>query len=83
MRGGRQEGEKETGAREDRERSEKRPLTKRFTRLFAATNNLFMESALEPLRERQKERMNDRKGQTGEEEEEEKRGEIRTRPRNS
>lgn len=27
-------------------------LTKHFTRLFVATNNLFMESDLKPLRER-------------------------------
>lgn len=47
-----------TRAREDREKREA-PFTKRFTRLFAATNNLFMESALKPHRERQKEKTND------------------------
>lgn len=46
---------RERKEREDREKREA-SLTKRFTRLFAATNNLFMESVLKPLRERQKER---------------------------
>lgn len=40
--------ERQKREREEREAS----LTKRFTRLFAATNNLFMESDLKPLRER-------------------------------
>lgn len=66
MRQGRREREEGERERLGREKREKRPLTKRFTRLFAATNNLFMESALKPLRERQKERTNDRKGETGE-----------------
>lgn len=48
--------ERDEGAREDREKLGEAPFTKRFTRLFAATNNLFMESALEPHRERQKEK---------------------------
>lgn len=40
--------EKEEEGEEERENREKREasLTKRFTRLFAATNNLFMESDL-------------------------------------
>lgn len=45
MRVRKREGDED--AREDREKREA-PLTKRFTHLFAATNNLFMESAPKP-----------------------------------
>lgn len=56
------ERDRERERRDERERMETREasLTKRSARLFAATNILFMESALEPLRERQKERKNER-----------------------
>lgn len=37
---------------EAREEKWEASLTKRLTRLFVAANNLFMESALKPLRER-------------------------------
>lgn len=59
--------EERTKKGRERESREKRDafLTKRFTRLFAATNNLFMESDLKPLRERQKERGNLRGGEEG------------------
>lgn len=57
----RREGGRERKNGEERETS----LTKRFTRLFAATNNLFMESDLKPLRERQKEKGNLREGKGG------------------